>query len=320
MHRNLRRLALLVASAALVLTSCAPGSATEPPAPAASGPTASPTGSGPTATKQASPPAPVIDVADELGRLEEEYHAVVGLYAVDTGGGAQVAHRADDRFAFASTFKALAAGAVLERSSADELARVVTYDAADLVAYSPVTEQHVESGMTVLEIVGAAVQESDNTAGNLLFDALDGPAGLEAALRAIGDGTTVAARYEPELNEATPGDERDTSTARALADDLRAYVLGDVLDDAGRTILVEALRGSTTGDETIRAGVPDGWVVGNKTGTSGNGGRNDIGVLWPPDGEPVVLAILTRTEDPDAEPDDALLAEVTAVAVEALGR
>ncbi|MFD2795545.1 class A beta-lactamase [Promicromonospora vindobonensis] len=311
MHRNLRRLAPLVASAALVLASCAPGSATEPPAT---------TASGPTATKQASPPAPVVDVADELGRLEEEYRAVVGLYAVDTGGGTQVAHRADDRFAFASTFKALAAGAVLERSSAEELAQVVTYDAADLVAYSPVTEQHVETGMTMLEIIDAAVQESDNTAGNLLLDALDGPSGLEDALRAIGDETTMPVRYEPELNDVTPGDDRDTSTARALAGDLRAYVLGDVLDDAGRTVLVEALRGSTTGNETIRAGVPDGWVVGNKTGTSSNGGRNDIGVLWPPDGDPVVLAILTRTEDPDAEPDDALLAEVSTVAVEALGR
>jgi beta-lactamase class A len=316
MHRNLRRLAPLVASAALALAACTPGAASETPAPAASGPTAT----APTATRQASPPAPVADVADELGSLEEKYRAVVGLYAVDTGGGAQVAHRADDRLAYASTFKALAAGAVLERSSAEELAQVVTYDAADLVAYSPVTEQHVETGMTLLEIIDAAVQVSDNTAGNLLLDALDGPSGLEAALRAIGDETTMPVRYEPELNDVTPGDDRDTSTARALAGDLRAYALGDVLDDAGRKVLVESLRGSTTGDETIRAGVPEGWVVGNKTGTSGNGGRNDIGVLWPPDGQPVVLAILTRTEDPDAEPDDALLAEVTAVAVEALGR
>lgn len=262
----------------------------------------------------------MVDVAGELGRLEEKYQATVGLYAVDTGGGAQVEHRADERFAFASTYKALAAGAVLERSDAAELERVVTYDAADLVAYSPVTEQHVETGMTMLEIIAAAVETSDNTAGNLLFDAVDGPAGFQEALRALGDDTTVSARYEPELNDVTPGDERDTSTARALAGDLRSYVLGDVLDDAGRTVLVDALRGSTTGSETIRAGVPDGWVVGNKTGTTGHGGRNDIGVLWPPDGDPVVLAVLTQTEDPDAEPDDALVAEATAVAVEALTR
>jgi beta-lactamase class A len=238
---------------------------------------------------------------------------------VDTGTEAEVAHRADRRFAYASTFKALAAGAVLERSGPDELARVVTYDADDLQEYSPVAEQHVGEGMTMYQIIDAAVQQSDNTAGNLLLDALGGPAGLEGALRGIGDETTRPARYEPELNDVAPGDERDTSTARALAHDLRAYGLGDVLDDEARATFVEALRGSVTGAETIRAGVPDGWVVGDKTGTSGHGGRNDIGIVWPPDREPVVLAVLTQTEDREAEPDDALLAEVTAVAVEALG-
>ncbi|MEV0951342.1 class A beta-lactamase [Promicromonospora sp. NPDC050249] len=316
MPRNLRRPALLFASAALVLTACTPGDVE---------PAASPTPSGPTMSEKTVAPSPVADpaggpdVAAEIGRLEKKYDAVVGLYAVDTGNGAEVAHRADDRFAYASTFKALAAAAVLERSSPEELEQVVMYDADDLQAHSPVAERHLGEGMTMHQIIDAAIRESDNTAGNLLLDALGGPPGLADALRAIGDETTKPARYEPELNDVAPGEERDTSTARALAHDLRAYGLGDVLDDDARAILVEALRGSVTGPGTIRAGVSDGWAVGNKTGTSGRGGRNDIGLLWPPDREPVVLAVLTRTEDPEAEPDDALLAEVTTVAVEALG-
>lgn len=315
MPRNLRRPALLLASAALVLTACTPGNAEPAPSPTPPDPS--------TSEKTAAPPvadAPdAADVAAEIGRLEKKYEAVVGLYALDTGTGVEVTHRADDRFAYASTFKALAAAAVLDRSSPEELEQVVIYDAGDLQAHSPVAERHLDEGMTMHQIIDAAVRESDNTAGNLLLDALGGPPGLADALRAIGDETTMPSRYEPELNDVAPGDERDTSTARALAQDLRAYGLGDVLDDDARATLVEALRGSVTGPETIRAGVPDGWVVGNKTGTSGRGGRNDVGLLWPPDGEPVVLAVLTQTEDPEAEPDDALLAEVTTVAVEALG-
>jgi beta-lactamase class A len=317
MHRNLRRLAPLFASAALVLTACTPGSAEPAPSPTP------PASSGPSdamAREKVAPPAPAPDIAAEISRLEKKYAAVVGLYAVDTGTGVEVAHRADRRFAYASTFKALAAAAVLDRSSPEELERVVTYDAGDLQEYSPVAERHLDEGMTMHQIIDAAVQESDNTAGNLLLDALGGPRGLADALRAIGDETTMPSRYEPELNDVAPGEERDTSTARALAHDLRAYGLGDALDDDARATLVEALRGSVTGPETIRAGVPDGWVVGNKTGTSGRGGRNDIGLLWPPDGEPVVLAVLTQTENPEAEPDDALLAEATTVAVEALDR
>jgi beta-lactamase class A len=273
----------------------------------------------PTPSLTAAPePGPQADVGAEVARLEEKYDSVVGLQALDTGTGRAVGHNQDERFAFASTYKALAAGAVLDRSSPAGLDDVVAYDAEDLVEYSPVAERHVADGMTVRQIIDAAVRESDNTAGNLLFDELGGPAGLQEALRALGDDTTVSVRYEPELNDVDPGDERDTSTARVLAADLQAYALGDVLDDDARQILVEALRGSTTGPDAIRAGVPDGWVVGDKTGTTGNGTRNDIAVVWPPDGAPLVLAVLTRTQDPAAAPDDALLAEVAGVAVEAL--
>lgn len=317
-YSNLRRMGALVASAALLLTACtvdgAPGAGPSTSAPAStSTPTPAPA---PTATPTPTPPR--ADVGPAVGRLEEKYDADVGLYAVDTGTGRAAAHDEDERFAFASTYKALAAGAVLERSSAADLRKVITFDAADLAEYSPVAEQHVGDGMTMLEIIDAAVEQSDNTAGNLLFDALGGPAGFQAALRAIGDETTVSAREEPELNDVAPGDDRDTSTAEVLAADLRAYALGDVLDEADRRVLVEALRGSVTGAETIRAGVPDGWAVGNKTGTSGDGTRNDIGILWPPGGDPIVLAVLTRAEVRGAEHDDALLAEVTAVAIEAL--
>ncbi|WP_129789966.1 class A beta-lactamase [Promicromonospora panici] len=317
---NLPRLTALVAVAALSLTACTvdgAGPGPDPSTPAAgSGAAATPT---PAATPITTPTPPRADVGAAVRRLEERYDSVVGLYAVDTGTETEVTHRADRRFGYASTFKALAAGAVLERSGPEELARVVNYDADDLQEYSPVAERHVDEGMTMYQIIDAAVQQSDNTAGNLLLDALGGPAGLQSALRAIGDETTRPARYEPELNDVVAGDVRDTSTPRALAHDLRAYGLGDVLDDEVRATFVEALRGSVTGMETIRAGVPEGWVVGDKTGTSGRGGRNDIGIVWPPGREPVVLAVLTQTKDPEAEPDDALLAEVTAVAVEALG-
>lgn len=309
---NLRRLAAVV----LLLTGCTADGGGPEPGPGASA-SAAPT---PTATPTATPPPPPADVAADLGRLEEKYDSVVGLYAVDTGTGRVAAHNEDQRFGYASAFKALAAGAVLERGSAADLQRVVTFDAADLAEWSPVAERHVDDGMTLLQIVRAAVEHSDNTAGNLLLRELGGPAGFQAALRAIGDNTTVAARYEPELNDVAPGDDRDTSTAEALAADLRAYALGDVLDDADRRVLVDALRGSTTGVETIRAGVPEGWVVGNKTGNSGDGTRNDIGILWPPEGDPIVLAILTRTQLRGAEHDDAFLAEVAGVVVDTLGR
>lgn len=254
--------------------------------------------------------APLADFKD----LERKYGARLGVYAVNTGDGREVAYRDGERFAYASTFKALAAGAVLRKYSLDGMAKLVKYSKDDLVANSPVTEKHVDTGMTLGELCDAAVRYSDNTAGNLLFDALGGPKGLESALRQTGDAVTRVERREPDLNQWTPGAVRDTSTPRALAQDLRAFVIGNRLGTAERAQLTRWLRTNTTGDELIRAGVPKDWTVGDKTGAGGVYGiRNDIAVVWPPDGAPIVMAILTNRGTKDADYDNKLIADAAAV-------
>ncbi|XBP95653.1 class A beta-lactamase [Micromonospora sp. CCTCC AA 2012012] len=287
----------LVAMAALVsLAACSPAGAAEQPT----------RDSEVTATVS---PAP--DSGHAFRQLEERFDARLGVYAIDTGSGRTMGYRADERFAYASTFKALAAAEVLDETTDAELDRVVRYSADDLVTYSPVTEQHVATGMSLRAIADAAVRYSDNTAGNLMLRQLGGPQKFEKELREIGDKVTDPARYETALNEARPGDRRDTSTPRALAQDLRAYAVGDALEPADRATLNGWLRGNTTGGELIRAGVPDGWVVGDKTGAGGYGTRNDIAVIWPPDRAPIVLAVLSSRDEKDAGYDNALIAEAT---------
>ena len=146
-----------------------------------------------------------------------------------------------------------------------------------------------------------------------------GEQGLDAILEEVGDRVTRVERREPELNDWAPGETRDTSTPRALARSLRAFALGDALARPERAQLVRWLRTNTTGAGLIRAGVPAGWKVGDKTGMGGTyGTRNDIGIVWPPGREPIVLAILTNRRAPDAIPDDALIAEAAAAVVAAL--
>lgn len=265
-------------------------------------------------------PTPTVEAATYslFKSLENEYDARLGVYAIDTGSGETIAYRADERFAYTSTFKALASGAVLLQNSIEEIDEVISYSAEDLVTYSPITEKHVSTGMTLRDIMDAAIRYSDNTAGNLLLEQLGGPEGFEAALRQIGDTVTQADRYETELNEAMPGDDRDTSTARALATSLNAFALGDVLPKDKQTILTDMLRGNTTGDELIRAAVPEGWAVGDKTGAGSYGTRNDLAIVWPPEGDPVVLAVLSSRDTQDAEYDNALIAKAAEAALSAL--
>ncbi|MGW7276577.1 class A beta-lactamase [Streptomyces sp. NPDC054864] len=257
--------------------------------------------------------------APGLKALERKFDARLGVYAIDTGTGREVAYNAGERFAYNSTFKALAAGAVLRKYSLSGLDRKITYSKDDLVANSPVTEKHVDTGMTLGELCDAAVRYSDNAAANLLFHQLGGPKGLDAVLEKMGDDVTQMDRIEPVLSTWVPGEKRDTSTPRALAKDLRAFVLGDALRKGERAQLTKWLKTNTTGDNTIRAGVPENWVVGDKTGTgSYYGARNDIAVVWPPDSAPIVLAILSNRGKKDAEPSDKLIAEATSVAVDSL--
>jgi len=249
--------------------------------------------------------------------LERRHGGRLGVAVLDTASGRRMAHRADERFAMASTFKFLAAGFVLARCDKGEerLARRIVFAQQDLVTYSPATEKHVgDPGMTMAELSEAAVTLSDNTAGNLLLASFGGPAGLTAYVRSLGDATTRLDRIETALNEAAPGDPRDTTTPAAMLGTMQKLLVGEALSRASREQLTAWLVANKTGDQRLRAGVPQGWRVGDKTGTGGHGATNDIGILWPPGRAPLlVAAYFAEAQASDAE-RSAVLAEVGRIA------
>nr|WP_264449060.1 class A beta-lactamase Bla1 [Bacillus cereus] len=254
----------------------------------------------------------------EFSQLEKKFDARLGVYAIDTGTNRTISYRPNERFAYASTYKALAAGVLLQQNSIDKLNEVINYTKDDLVEYSPVTEKHVDSGMTLGEIVEAAVRSSDNTAGNILLNKIGGPKGYEKALRQMSDRVTMADRFEAELNEAIPGDIRDTSTAKAIATNLKAFTVGNALPAHKRNILTEWMKGNATGDKLIRAGVPTDWVVGDKSGAGSYGTRNDIAIVWPPNKAPIIIAILSSKDEKEDTYDNQLIAEAAKVVINAL--
>ena len=175
----------------------------------------------------------------------------------------------------------------------------------------------MNEGMSLRKIAEAAMQYSDNTAGNLLFEELGGPAGFEKALRESGDTITMADRIEPDLNEAIPGDSRDTSTPKALATNLEVFGISEYLSADKQEIFTNLLKGSTTGDSLIRAGVPEGWEVGDKSGAGAYGTRNDIAIVWPPNQEPIMIAIMSSRNEKNASFNDELIAKATEVIAKA---
>jgi beta-lactamase class A len=271
--------------------------------------TTSATGAPPTTTSA----APIRHEA--LFELEKKFDARLGVYAAGVG---TIEHRADERFAFCSTFKGLAAAAVLHRNPMTHLDTVVTYTEADLMTSSAITKKHVQTGMTLRDLCDAAVRYSDGTAGNLLLRDVGGPAELTRYLRELGDDETRMDRTEPDITTATPGDPRDTATPRSLGTDYQRLVLGDALAPEKRDFLKDLLERSVTGAKRIRAGVPQGSRIASKTGTGDYGTANDIAVVWPPGREPILIAIMSSRAVADAKYDEALIAEAAAYVVRTL--
>jgi len=250
----------------------------------------------------------------EVALLEKKSGGRLGVSVLDQKSGALIGHRLNERFPMCSTFKLMAAAAILRRADErhEQLDRVVHYTKADLLAHSPITEQHLATGMALRDICEAAVTDSDNCAANQMLAALGGPAGVTAFARALGDRMTRLDRTELSLDTAIPGDPRDTTTPAATAHNLRALVFGDALQPASRDLLIRWMRACTTGSARLHAGLPADWVEGDKTGTgnTGTGTANDIAVLWPPSRPPIVAAVYLTQSKLDADGQNAVLADV----------
>ncbi|MFC6019147.1 class A beta-lactamase [Plantactinospora solaniradicis] len=309
---TITRRALLGVAAVVPLVGCAKGRT--PSSAPSSFPTSSPSPS-PTASPPSAPPAAAAnDRHDRLVELERKFKARLGVYALDTATGTTVAHRADERFAFCSTFKGLAAAAVLQRNPLSHLDTVVRYTDDDLMKNATITRRHVATGMTIRQLCDAAVRHSDGTAGNLLLRDLGGPSQLTAYVRSLGDTVTRMDRIEPAITTAVPGDPRDTTSPRAFGGNYHQILLGDALPPDKRGFLRDLLERNATsvGARRIRAGVPRGWTVADKTGTGAYGTINDIAVVWPPTSAPLVIAVMSSKTARNAEYDNALIAEAAA--------
>jgi beta-lactamase class A len=253
----------------------------------------------------------------DFAALERDLHGELGLAAIDSATGRTIGHRQDQRFPMCSTFKVALAAAILARADAtsDLLDRRLPLPKDSFVDYSPITGKHIDGELSVAELCSAALQYSDNTAGNALLRVLGGPAELTRYMRSLGDAHFRLDRWETELNSAKPGDERDTTTPLAMARTLQKLLLLDGLSPTRQQQLRDWMLGNTTGAARIRSAVPTGWQVADKTGTGGYGSANDIAVIYPPGRAPIVMAIYTRQFANEAEARSDIVAQAAKIAL-----
>jgi beta-lactamase class A len=177
-----------------------------------------------------------------------------------------------------------------------------------LLDYAPISRHHVgPAGMSVARLCEAAIVWSDNTAANLLLASIGGPMAVTRFARSLGDRFTRLDRIEPALNPY------DTTTPNAMLGDMHTLLLGDALSHSSCEKLTHWLAGCQTGLQALRAGMPAGWQIGDKTGQWDGDGRhanNDIAIVWPPRRKPLLVTTYYMANTADATARKTVLADV----------
>lgn len=268
------------------------------------------------AAQTTSPVTDIDQVTDALEALENEHDVSIGMSATD--GSTKIEHRGEQRFGYASTIKVFLGAAFLNSVPIAERQQTVTWTQADLDAagHAPMTTDRLATGATIRELAEASVRLSDNAATNLVLEHIGGPESVQELLRDCGDQETNMTNFEPELNQVVPGSNDNTTTPTSYTDALRCVLQGNALTENDSTLLSDWMSDNATGDGLIRAGLPQGWTVLDKSGGSDNG-RNDIGVVIRPEGEPIYLTVLTVSETGGGTPSNDIVAEATHIVLAA---
>ncbi len=252
----------------------------------------------------------------KLAGIEKAFNRKVGLYALNTDNGEIISYRAQERFPIQSTFKLIEVAAILKASTENPelLQKNLMYNKTDLVFGSPITKKNIGSGMKILDLAAATISYSDNTAANLLMKELGGPKHVTDFAKTIGNTSFNIRNWEPTLN-SNPNRPEDTSTPLDMAKSLNQILLGNILTKAQCNMLLHWMKLNTTGNARIRAGVPQDWIVADKTGSGHYGIANDIALMWPPGCKPIIIAIYTVQNSVDTKPRNEIIAAVTKVVV-----
>lgn len=258
-----------------------------------------------------------------LSKLEASSGGRLGISAVDMNTNIRIQYRANERFPMGCTSKVIGVAAILKKSMSDPkmMQEKIFYKKEDLTEWAPITGKHVVDGMTISELSAAAISYSDNTAMNLLVKKLGGIEALNNFARSLHDKDFNQTHGWPAEAKSTPFIKDDSTTPSAMEKSLQKIAFGNVLAPFQKDKLLMWLKNNTTGDKRIRAGVPKGWIVGDKTGSGFHyGTSNDIAIIWPPHCAPIIVTMYYSSNKKEAPKRDDILASATRILINDFAR
>lgn len=219
-----------------------------------------------------------------------------------------------------SVFKLPLAVAVLKdveegRLTLEQKVRVEPADASPGVkANAELWSRTVER--SVGEMLELSLVRSDNTSSDQLLKLVGGPSVVTSRMRALGlEGVDVRSSLKDLISK---GGAQNTGTAADLARLLVMLQKGVALSQTQTALLLELMSRAQTGERRLRAGVPAGTPVAEKTGTGPPGtSTNDVGLVTLPDRTHLAVAVLVSGSKLSLEEQEKLIAEVARAAYEA---
>lgn len=239
----------------------------------------------------------------------------VGIYA--KCGEFCYQRNAREKFPLMSVFKVHVAMAVLERLvhegvSVDSMVHVDKSSMHENT-YSPLRDRNkgCDFDISVADLIRSSVSESDNNACDLLIDMVGGIRKVDRYVRrCLGVGGQKLMRTEYDMHRDVSDCRDNWTTPYAMV-----RVLEKVFDGAPPVfgLLREAMFGTVTGCDKIRAGISPEIDVAHKTGSSDRVegikiGDNDAAVVVLPTGEICYMVVFIK----DSAESDAVNASVTA--------
>lgn len=250
---------------------------------------------------------------EDISLIEQQTSSRIGVSVWDTQTDERWDYRGDERFPLMSTFKTLACATMLSDMDSGKLSKNATakVDERSIVVWSPVMDKLAGQNTRVEHACEAAMLMSDNTAANLVLNEIGGPKAVTMFLRSIGDKATRLDRLEPRLNEATPGDNRDTTTPNAMVNTLRTLIEGETLSYESRVQLKIWMQDNKVSDSLMRSVLPTGWSIADRSGAGGHGSRGINAIIWKENHRPVYISIYVTETELSLQARDQLIAQIS---------
>ena len=278
-------------------------------------------------------------VASDIERIADATGGIVGVSATQLATGRHLGYREDQLFPTASVVKLPLIVTLYEDALAGriDLSERVVYRDETKVAGSGVL-QYLDDGLdpTLRDLAVLMMSVSDNTATDLLFDRV-GKSRIEATMDRLG----LASIRVPfdiremlmelvDMDHSKPGgydelrrllrlssgsggrsmipEQADRTTPADMCRLLERLESRAILDDDSCTAIIELMK-RIQSSTRIPGLLPKGTVVAHKTG-SYRRLRNDVGIVYAPNG-PYVVALFARELARDNIEDDAALAKIS---------